>query len=81
MQITTTSNTEVFLVFISFVAYNANVQNAVASRYEYNSFQPINQLSTSLSSTQASSSLDFAGVTGFIITNGPQFFVNTTFVN
>jgi hypothetical protein len=79
LKLTITTNTKVFNVFISFIAWDANTKYTVGGSYEYNTYNARSSLSTTISNVQ-SSMIDVSGISGFIISNG-HFFINTTFTN
>lgn len=79
LKLTVTTNTKVFNVFISFIAWDVNTKYTIGGSYEYNSYSSRSSLSTSVSNVQTNM-IDVSGITGFIISNGP-FLINTTFSN
>ena len=79
LKLTVTTNTKVFNVFISYIAWDINTKYTVGGSYEYNTYSPRSSLTTSVSNVQANM-IDVSGITGFIISNGP-FLINTTFTN
>jgi len=79
LKITVTTNTKVFNVYISFIAWDVNTKYTVGGSYEYNTYSPKSSLSTTVSNVQTNM-VDVSGITGFIIING-HFFINTTFTN
>lgn len=82
LSVTVTSNTKVFSVYLSLIAYDCTLQNVVASNYEYTAYFPNPSLSTALTYPLPNHSLDFYGVTGFLITNtGSSFLFETAFTS
>jgi hypothetical protein len=79
LKLTVTTNTKVFNVLLSIIAWESKVEYTVGGQYEYNTFTPKTILTTSINNVQ-SNIMDVYGISGFIISNG-QFYINTTFTN
>ena len=80
LSITITSVTQVYTIYLSFIAYTNRINDAYAGSYTYDSFLPTSYLSTEIEGyTPSPHAIDFYGFNGFIIANdGSAFSYDTT---
>ena len=82
VMLQSTSATQVHAIFVSYVAYAANVQNMVAGTYIYDRYNPVNSLQFSPSTDVRTNQLAFHGLNSFIVRNSQSSFdLTTTFAS
>lgn len=64
-----TSPTQIYSLFVSYIVYNPNIQNLVAGNYIYNDYSPTNSLTFAPPIGVANNNIGFHGFSGFIIRN------------
>ena len=70
LSITITSVTQVYTIYLSFIAYTSQLNDVYAGSYIYDSFLPTSYLSTEIEGyTPSAHAIDFYGFNGFIIDN------------
>lgn len=67
--LSSTSATQVHSVFVSYVAYNPNIQNLVAGNYLYNKYVPTASFSHTTPIGVGKSTVSFHGISSFILRN------------
>jgi cysteine-rich repeat protein len=67
--ISSTSATQVYSLFVSYVVYDPNIQNLVAGNYLYNRYVATNSLSHTPPIGVSNNNIAFHGFSGFILSN------------
>ena len=73
--LTSTSATQVHSIFVSYVAFDPNIQNLVAGNYVYNKYLPRSSLSFTPPIGVSNNNLAFHGFNGFIANNNQANFI------